>query len=1003
MRIPTTFPTMAVALYCASAAVAHAGDVWDGGSTANDFWTNGNNWNPSTGFQFPPANNGTANLSFPCFGGIVHQPLVDVPYSINSMTFGSGSGRYVILGGAELTIGAGGIVNNDADMQSVIGPVKLNADQTWNAAAGPLQMDAINLNGFALNCTGNFPILLPSLIVGNGSLNVAGGIDVTMSSGVSNSYTGNTNVNNGTLVLQKTGGALAVAGNLLINEVEAATPATVRLAGNEQISQAFNRTVHVYPGGLLDVNTRTETLDTLWLDGGDAVTTGAGKLTARSATVSGATASWSNGGTLYIGDAGYGSLNILNGGDVTNADGYVGSLAGSNGQVAVIGAGSTWNNSGRLYVGNLGTGALSVSSDGALSVSQMFIGNQAGSAGSVMISGAGSTFTSSDFYPGYAGTGTFAVTGGAHATCASASVGWVNGSNGDLDVTGAGSILDLTFSFRVGASGSTASMDITNGGRVNVITTNNESIIRLGGQVHVSDATLDMNNALDMVGGSLTAESNATVDLPSAVITGNAVVNVQTGATFTFTGTLDVSSIATLNVNSGASFGGGFTRVGVSGGTAHLNVDGTGTLVTAPCCIDVGYGGTGEMTITGGAHVQTSTGAVGSFGTNSIGTVTLDGTDASGNPSAWMAGSGPNMGLDATAQGTIHILNGALLQSGGMNVGVPGSGSIFINGSSPSGNPSLLNGGDLMLATAPGANATIDASLGGHVQCANLWLAINGGSAAIALSGAGSSLVQSGSSVTTIGHPSIGSASITCQNNATFTSGTGAITLNPTGQINLNSGGVFDARGPINMNGGAINLLGGTLKAHAVTGSLLNQAGTLAPGHSPGTLGISGNYTQQSGATLQIEIGGIFPGEWDVVAVQGNALVDGTLHVVLIDGFQPVIGNTFTILTTNVGNVAGTFDALIAPSGMQVTYAPHAIMLTVTALPCPADISPGPPTGGDGLVNVNDLLAVISAWGACPIPCPPRCTADIAPIPSGDCSVNVNDLLAVISSWGACP
>ena len=68
--------------------------------------------------------------------------------------------------------------------------------------------------------------------------------------------------------------------------------------------------------------------------------------------------------------------------------------------------------------------------------------------------------------------------------------------------------------------------------------------------------------------------------------------------------------------------------------------------------------------------------------------------------------------------------------------------------------------------------------------------------------------------------------------------------------------------------------------------------------------------------------------------------------------------------------------------------------------PCPADIAPAPM--GDQEVNVNDLLAVITAWGPCPAPCPPRCAADIAPIPSGDCAVNVNDLLAVITSWGAC-
>lgn len=54
-----------------------------------------------------------------------------------------------------------------------------------------------------------------------------------------------------------------------------------------------------------------------------------------------------------------------------------------------------------------------------------------------------------------------------------------------------------------------------------------------------------------------------------------------------------------------------------------------------------------------------------------------------------------------------------------------------------------------------------------------------------------------------------------------------------------------------------------------------------------------------------------------------------------------------------------------------------------------------------GAANVADLLAVITAWGAC-VSCPPSCNADIAPF-SGNCDVNVQDLLEVISAWGPCP
>jgi probable HAF family extracellular repeat protein len=47
---------------------------------------------------------------------------------------------------------------------------------------------------------------------------------------------------------------------------------------------------------------------------------------------------------------------------------------------------------------------------------------------------------------------------------------------------------------------------------------------------------------------------------------------------------------------------------------------------------------------------------------------------------------------------------------------------------------------------------------------------------------------------------------------------------------------------------------------------------------------------------------------------------------------------------------------------------------------------------GDGLVNIDDLLMVISAWG----PCASRCSADF----DDDGAVDIDDLLLVINNWG---
>lgn len=57
---------------------------------------------------------------------------------------------------------------------------------------------------------------------------------------------------------------------------------------------------------------------------------------------------------------------------------------------------------------------------------------------------------------------------------------------------------------------------------------------------------------------------------------------------------------------------------------------------------------------------------------------------------------------------------------------------------------------------------------------------------------------------------------------------------------------------------------------------------------------------------------------------------------------------------------------------------------------CTADIAP---PGGDGMVNVGDLLAVINAWGACPVPCDSSGTWVNAVAPAYQCAggiVNFN-------------
>jgi hypothetical protein len=149
--------------------------------------------------------------------------------------------------------------------------------------------------------------------------------------------------------------------------------------------------------------------------------------------------------------------------------------------------------------------------------------------------------------------------------------------------------------------------------------------------------------------------------------------------------------------------------------------------------------------------------------------------------------------------------------------------------------------------------------------------------------------------------------------------------------VNLDAGTTIDAaagssitfENVFNLNGNtATKTGGGTMvlnnNASTGTGSLEVQGGTLAgagklsgdltvltgattgPGTSTGMLKVGGNYTQNAGATLAVEIGGTLPEQnFDVLEITGMASLGGTLDVALIDSYTPAINEQFTILSAS--------------------------------------------------------------------------------------------------------
>lgn len=130
------------------------------------------------------------------------------------------------------------------------------------------------------------------------------------------------------------------------------------------------------------------------------------------------------------------------------------------------------------------------------------------------------------------------------------------------------------------------------------------------------------------------------------------------------------------------------------------------------------------------------------------------------------------------------------------------------------------------------------------------------------------------------------------------------------------SGGTLLVNGS-HTGGGAYTVNGGILGGTGTIAATVtnNAGGTVAPGVSPGTLTIAGDYTNLG--TLEIELAGLLQGsEYDLLRVQdGDAILGGILAVELLDGFRPLRGTTFEVLTVSNGSLIDNGIVLGGPDG----------------------------------------------------------------------------------------
>jgi T5SS/PEP-CTERM-associated repeat protein/autotransporter-associated beta strand protein len=316
-------------------------------------------------------------------------------------------------------------------------------------------------------------------------------------------------------------------------------------------------------------------------------------------------------------------------------------------------------------------------------------------------------------------------------------------------------------------------------------------------------------------------------------------------------------------------------------GTANLTISNGGN-VTALKVDDSVHGGNGTITVTGAnstLNVTTTFGGVPNLvlgnGLNGVAPVGGTGNLTVSNGGLVNAPFGIMLTVNSSARANLNLNAEGTIQAGSIQAG--------------SGNYTFtMAGGTLLGATnvtvnatlAPGTNSTINTNGGNSTWTAG----VIGGSGGLIKAGAGM-LTMSGNNSYTGGTTILGGT--------LFISTVGAATALGNGPLEVAAGGTLAGSGGIN----------GTTTID----------GTIAPGGANvvGLLAFNQGLTLNGTSDLQMELSGA--SQYDALSVLGNADWNGTVDVVLINGFSPTFGESFDLLQDTGGSVSGAFADINLP------------------------------------------------------------------------------------------
>ena len=733
-------------------------------------------------------------------------------------------------------------------------------------------------------------IFAPSAAVLNSGTIQATGGPVQFINGAAN--TGGTIRADGNMV-SFTGPSAVTGGNLDVinngNMVFQGTPvsnAALHIGGGASYASLVNAS---FTGGSIDVQ---------------------GLLVLQSSAITGSTVT--NSGSIQTASGG---LNQL-GGNISNT----GTIGIANGSALEFTGGSTYTNNGTIALNSsgalllTGSGTVTLTGNGSLTMGSTSSQISAETPGLTLVNDTAHTITGSGVLGGGGPTftldnrGTVTATGGAGLIFAP-SVAVLN--SGTIQATG-GPVQFINGAANTGgtirADGNMVSFtgpSAVTGGNLDVI--NNGNMVFQG--TPVSNAALHIGpgasyaslvNA-NFAGGSIDVQG--LLVLQNSAITGSTVTNsgsIQTasgglnqlGGNITNTGTIGIANGSALEFTGGSTY--------TNNGTIALNNSGA-LLLT----------GSGTVTLTGNGSLTMGT-TSSQISAEMPGLTLVNDTAHSITGSGVVGGGGPTFSLDN--RGTITATGAGLMfapsvafQNNGV-LAVNAGAQVFVLGTFGNFAAQTLTGGTY--------------SLSGVFQFMNADIVTN--AADITLDGAGRIIDQA--SMDGLRNFAVNSGSFTAENGAILPSlgqftNSGSMTIGA--GTTLNAIDYTQTDGATVVNGtldSSVTLDGGSLSGTGhVTGALVNVAGSVNPGNSPGALYVDIDYDQGIAGILNMEIG---PGGFDQLFVGGAANLDGTLNILLASGYAPLYGQTFDIM--QYSSFSGAFANVNLPNPWSVLiYGDH--------------------------------------------------------------------------------